>query len=131
MTTTESPARELAPLFLTVGAMAALTPLGALVGESLGFWFIFLEPALFGLICLVGCAFAPTRPFRVALLGVVGAIIGIGLDLTISPTVGGYERNLLPLEIAYHAAMATVIFPLTALAWKVVFMLRARGKAHA
>jgi hypothetical protein len=131
MATTESPARELAPLYLTVGAMVALTPLGALVGESLGFGFIFLEPALFGLICLVGCAVAPTHPLRVAVLGVIGAILGIGLDLTISPTVDGYERNLWPLEIAYHAVVATVIFPLAALAWKVVFMLRARGKAHA
>jgi hypothetical protein len=128
---TESPARELAPLYITAAAMVALTLLGEFAGEALGFGFVFVEPGMFILIGLVGCAIAPDHPLRVAVLGIIGAVTGIVLDLTIHPTVGGYERNLWPLEIAYHVVMAIAFFSITALAWKLALTFRARRKAHA
>jgi hypothetical protein len=82
---------------------------------------ILIEAAVFFLAGLLGCAIAPTRPFRAAFTGLAGAFAGMIADVIIHPTVqGGFERNLFPLEIALHTIIAAPSFFLVALFWKFV-----------
>ena len=83
-----------------------------------GIWLF--EALLFALIGLLGCAIAPTVPFSSAVAGVLGAFAGGVADVIIHPTIeGGFERNLFPLEIAFHTVAAIVGFGAVALVWNV------------
>jgi hypothetical protein len=50
---------------------------------------------------------------------VLGAFIGITLDIIIFPTVDGYERNLFPLEIVFHTGLSALVCYCSAYAWEV------------
>ena len=131
MPQSESPIRTFAPLFLSTMAMIAFASLGEWLMEAIGFAAVFAELVLFAIVCVIGCVISPTHPFRVGTLGVLGALAGIILDLKIHPTVNGFERNLWPLEIVYHAVISFVCFFATASAWKMAFVFFARRKNNA
>jgi len=88
------------------------------------------EVVLFAALGLLGCAIAPTTPFKSAFSGVLGVFTGIVADVFVHPTVGGHERNLFPLEVAFHTFTAIIGFGGIALAWKVgARLVRARTDA--
>ena len=90
-----------------------------------------IEVGLFITACLLSCALAPEHPFCAATLGVSGVIAGVVLDIIIHPTINGFERNLFPLEIAFHTIIAVPIFFLAALAWRNRFSFSRRGEKNA
>lgn len=83
---------------------------------------VLVEAGLFALACVVACAFTSGQPFRTAGLGVAGVFAAVIAEIVIHPTIeGGYERNLFPLEIAFHMLVASPSFLLIAVAWRVCF----------
>lgn len=115
-----------------VAAVIALIKIGgAFAGASFSSA-VLVEAGLFALACALGCVFVPWHPFRAAVLGLVGVLTAVIVDIVIHPTVdGGYERNLYPLEIAFHLLIAAPSFLLVALTWRVGFGLTHRGAKDA
>jgi hypothetical protein len=120
-----------APLF-GLAAIFVLIQLDGVSSTSSFLTALFIEVGVFVIACLLGCLFAPTHPFRAAFLGVAGVFMGIIFDIAIHPTIsGGYERNLFPLEIAFHTFVAVPSFIVAAAVWKGGFVFLRRGEKHA
>jgi hypothetical protein len=63
---------------------------------------ILIEAAVFGLAGLLGCAIAPTRPFRAAFTGLVGAFVGMIADADSSDRASGspllFDAAIVPFK---------------------------------
>lgn len=59
------------------------------------------------------------HPLRAACRLTFGVFVGIILHIVLFPSIGGYERNLFPFEIAIHTIWAGVLCFLIAVFWKV------------
>ena len=57
---------------------------------------------------IIGCVLIPQQPYRAARIVVGGAFIGITLHIILFPKIGGFERNLFPLEIATITLWAAI-----------------------
>jgi hypothetical protein len=113
------PVRSLLPFALGIATVITLPQLGWWRNEPSLLTAILLEAGVFAFICLLGCLLAPNHPFQVGFIGSAGVFLGAVLDVFIHPTINGVERNLFPLEIAFHTLVAVVSFFPTALLWKV------------
>ncbi|MBL8491308.1 MAG: hypothetical protein JNM82_11065 [Rhodocyclaceae bacterium] len=120
------------PFLAGVAAVIALVNIGGAFGGASFLSAVMFEAGLCALACALGCVFAPWHPFRAAVLGLVGVLAAVVIDIVIHPTIdGGYERNLYPLEIAFHLVIAVPSFLLVALAWRAGFSLTHRGAKDA
>jgi hypothetical protein len=118
-------------LSVIIGAVSGflVTPLGAWVTEVPFVDYVLLEAAFFACVGLVTCAFAPKYPFRSTMLALLGIVIGIALEIVVHPTLEtGFHRNLFPLEIAFHALIATPSILLAAAIWRGGTTLREHAK---
>jgi hypothetical protein len=68
---------------------------------------LYIELAGFTFSYLLGLYFFKSTPFKVVPYIVLGAFIGIVLDIIVFPNINGFERNLFPIEIVIHVLIAT------------------------
>ena len=122
--------QKLAPFIFGVAAFLAFAQVNERLVELPFPAVILIEVGLFFFASLLSCALVPAQPTRAATLGFLGAFTGVVLDIIIHPTVNGFERNLFPLEIAFHSIIAAPSFALGAFTWKAVitpFLHRGRN----
>jgi hypothetical protein len=104
-----------------IGTVAGflVTPLSGRLPDISFVSYMLLEAAYFACVGLLACASAPMRPFRSTILAFVGVVIGIVLEIVVHPTLEtGSQRNLFPLEIAFHLLIAAPSILLAAAIWK-------------
>jgi hypothetical protein len=122
--------QKLAPFIFGVTAFFALAQINERLVELSFSGFILIEVGLFFFASLLSCALVPAHPTHAATLGFLGAFTGVVLDIIIHPTVDGFERNLFPLEVAFHSIIAAPSFALGVFSWRAVitpFLHRGRN----
>ena len=79
---------------------------------------IFLLGALAFLAFLLS-AYINKKAIKSAAPVVLGAFLGISLDIIIFPTVDVYERNIFPLEVIFHTGLSALVCYCSACIWAV------------
>ena len=74
----------------------------------------------------VGLYFFKSTPFKGVPYVILGAFIGIVLDIIVFPDFNGFDRNLFPIEIATHVIISVVLS--SCLATISFFILKASSK---
>jgi hypothetical protein len=93
---------------LTIILLTAFSiPLFRLFPVEFSSLLLYIEIVGFTFSYLLGLYFFKSTPFKIVPYVILGAFIGIILDIVLFPNINGFERNLFPIEIAIHVLIAT------------------------
>jgi hypothetical protein len=120
--------RTLATFLCGMAALLLLMQLGSWQDRILAITGLLIEVGTFLLVGILGCALSPSHPFRAGFTVAIGVFVGTVFDVIVHPTFNGFERNLFPLEIAFHTFMAAFCFSLCAVVWKIGSHFFASGR---
>ena len=87
------------------------------------------EAAVFAICEMLSCALVPERLLFATFSTLGGVFVGTVFNVVLYPTVNGFERNLFPLEIAFHMAVATPSMLIAAAVWRTIFYPLTRSAA--
>jgi len=95
--------------FLTgVGSVFLLTVLSTFIEKPSALTAFMLVSGSYIGAGVIGCRLIPQHPYRAARMVVGGVCIGTVLSVIFFPKLGGYERNLFPVEIVVHTLWAAM-----------------------